>query len=155
MDSKLRWWFALLMLLVIGSDAEAVVVLPKAGRYRGTVTIEFATADKKSSVKQIMPIAGLLLDNGTLQLVMPQIPDLPFWKTRQPSGFVEVVGAPPMIPLRLRWTATVGDVALTFNGPSTASAFTLAYDSDPAEPGSSHLAIGTMTIKMTRVGALP
>src|SRR4051812_14881246 len=108
MKTKLCGWVSVLVLLAMCVSAEAIV-LPKAGRYRGTVTIQFATADKKNSVKQIMPAFALLLDDNTLQVVMSQIPDLPDWKTRQPQGMISIVGAPPAIPLHLRWSGSIGD----------------------------------------------
>jgi hypothetical protein len=156
MKTNLTGWICALLLLVSGANLKAATaVLPKPGRYKGTVTIEFATTDKKSSVKQIMPAFAFLLNDNTLQVVMPQIPGVAPWKTRQPSGLVAIAGAPPMIPYRLRWDAVIGDVSYILNGPSTATTFTLAYDDDPAETGSSHLGRLYFTIKMSRVGNLP
>lgn len=157
MKTRLRCLLALSVLLVICAPAEADPVLPKPGRYRGTATIEFATLDKSASVKQVVPVAGLVLADSTLQLIMTQVPPLPNWKTRQPSGFLEIAGAPPQFPLRLRWGATVGDpnIAIFFNGISTAASFTVSYQDGVSETGSSNIANFTFTIKMTRVGALP
>ena len=145
-------WVSLVLLLLSSLPATAMTP-PKPGRYRGFATIVFATADGKSTVKRTIPAFALLLEGDTLQVVMAQIPDLPDWKTHQPQGPLSVVGTAPTV--HLFWQSVIGDQTYGMNGLSTANSFTLSYPGDPAEPGSSHVAAFTFTLKMTRTGPLP
>jgi hypothetical protein len=152
MKIPIAGWFSLVLLLLSALPATAMTP-PKPGRYRGLATIVFATADGKSTVKRTIPAFALLQENDTLQVVLAQIPDLPDWGTHQPQGPISVVGTEPTV--HLFWQTLIGGQTYGMNGLSTANSLTLSYSGDPTEPGSSHVATFTFTLKLTRSGPLP
>lgn len=118
------------------------------GRYRGKGVLE-TRVDEKLTARKKFEVAGILLQDGTLQLFFPEVPALPYWETRQPEGVLDTSVDPAV------WSGLPNDDAtpISMTGSTSSGTIKLGYDAGYVlEPGSSGAAKAWLSISLKRVG---